>query len=137
MPQWRARALLGPWLADGWSLAELVHAAGHHPDDPVRLLGDVARGARSPLAVLAARLRPWTARRDALPDGLAAVDPAARRRRAAALAEADPPPMRPHVESSSPAARAAARAQFLSSTDRRHRSGIPARYPGQDRRRRY
>ncbi|HEY2223752.1 hypothetical protein [Actinomycetospora sp.] len=85
--RWRAVAMLGPWFAEGWCVAGLLHALDHHPDQPGASRGDAARAARDPLRVIGHRLSPWRGRLGDLPAGLAAVDGHARRTRAATLAE--------------------------------------------------
>ncbi len=73
MPLWRARALLRPWWVAGACPAALLFAIDHHPDRPDHHRGDALRGARDPLRVLAARLRPWRNRLHELPAKLAGV----------------------------------------------------------------
>jgi hypothetical protein len=59
---WRARALLKPWWESGANVAGLRHALEHHPERPDRPRGPVTTGARDPLGVIGARLRPWQGR---------------------------------------------------------------------------
>lgn len=59
---WRARSLLKPWWEAGATVAGLRHALEHHPDHPDRPRGPVTTGARDPLRVIGARLRPWQGR---------------------------------------------------------------------------
>lgn len=73
VPLWRARALLRPWWTAGACPAALLFAIDHHPDRPDHHRGDAVRGARDPLRVLAARLRPWRDRLHELPAKLAGV----------------------------------------------------------------
>ncbi|MDN5933168.1 MAG: hypothetical protein L0I24_19235 [Pseudonocardia sp.] len=73
MPLWRARALLRPWWVAGACPAALLFVIDHHPDRPDHHRGDALRGARDPLRVLAARLRPWRNRLHELPAKLAGV----------------------------------------------------------------
>lgn len=64
---WRARALLRPWWEAGASVAGVLYALEHHPDRRDRPRGDVAQGARDPLRIIGARLRPWSGRLRELP----------------------------------------------------------------------
>lgn len=73
VPLWRARALLRPWWGAGACPAALLFAIDRHPDRPDHHRGDALRGARDPLRVLAARLRPWQDRLHQLPPNLAGV----------------------------------------------------------------
>lgn len=73
VPFWRARALLRPWWVAGACPAALLFAIDHHPDRPDHHRGDALRGARDPLRVLAARLRPWRGRLGELPGTLAGI----------------------------------------------------------------
>ena len=109
--RWRAVGLLARWWSDPRvCVAALLHVLDHHPDHPDQPRGDALRGARDPLAVLAARLAPWHGRLGELPPTLRAVDPDERRRRAARHDTADPPARaRSHRPTSSAAVRAAAR----------------------------
>ena len=59
---WRARALLKPWWDAGATVAGLLHALEYHPDRPDRRRGDLRSGARDPLRIIGARLRPWQGR---------------------------------------------------------------------------
>ncbi|SFO39925.1 hypothetical protein SAMN05216207_105130 [Pseudonocardia ammonioxydans] len=59
---WRARALLKPWWDAGATVAGLLHALEYHPDRPNRRRGDLSAGARDPLRIIGARLRPWRGR---------------------------------------------------------------------------
>nr|WP_222131149.1 hypothetical protein [Pseudonocardia sp. C8] len=59
---WRARALLKPWWDAGATVAGLLHALEYHPDRPELRRGDISSGARDPLRVIGARLRPWHGR---------------------------------------------------------------------------
>ncbi|MBP2371652.1 hypothetical protein [Pseudonocardia parietis] len=59
---WRARALLKPWWDAGATVAGLLHALEYHPDRPDRRRGDIGSGARDPLRIIGARLRPWRGR---------------------------------------------------------------------------
>ena len=70
---WRARALLRPWWDARASPAGLLWAIDHHPDRPDHHRGDALRGARDPLRVLGARLRPWQQRLGELPRAVAGV----------------------------------------------------------------
>ena len=73
VPLWRARALLKPWWDAGASPAGLLWAIDHHPDHPDHHRGDALRGARDPLRVLGARLRPWRGRLTELPLNLVGI----------------------------------------------------------------
>lgn len=73
VPLWRARALLRPWWDAGACPAALLHAIDHHPDRPDHHRGDALRGARDPVRVLGARLRPWQDRLHELPAKLAGL----------------------------------------------------------------
>ncbi|QJY51172.1 hypothetical protein [Pseudonocardia broussonetiae] len=73
VPLWRARALLRPWWTAGACPAALLHAIDRHPDRPDHHRGDALRGARDPLRVLAARLRPWRGRLHELPTKLVGI----------------------------------------------------------------
>lgn len=73
VPLWRARALLHPWWDASVCPAGLLHAIDHHPDRPDHHRGDALRGARDPLRVLGARLRPWDGRLHELPARLAGL----------------------------------------------------------------
>jgi len=70
---WRARALLRPWWDAGLCPAGLLWAIDHHPDRPDHHRGDALRGARDPLRVLGARLRPWHHRIVELPAAVTGV----------------------------------------------------------------
>lgn len=70
---WRTRALLKPWWEAGASVAGLLYAIDHHPDDHQRPRGDALRGARDPLRVLGHRLRPWRGRLGELPSTLTGI----------------------------------------------------------------
>ena len=70
---WRARALLRPWWDAGMCPAGLLWAVDHHPDRPDHHRGDALRGARDPLRVLGARLRPWQHRLGELPRAVVGV----------------------------------------------------------------
>ena len=59
---WRARALLKPWWDAGACPAGLLHALEYHPDRPDHRRGDLTSGARDPLRIIGARLRPWHGR---------------------------------------------------------------------------
>lgn len=59
---WRARALLKPWWDAGATVAGLLHALEYHPDRPDHRRGDLSSGARDPLRIIGARLRPWHGR---------------------------------------------------------------------------
>ena len=59
---WRARALLKPWWDAGATVAGLLHALEFHPDRPDHRRGDLSSGARDPLRIIGARLRPWHGR---------------------------------------------------------------------------
>ncbi|AEA28868.1 hypothetical protein Psed_6792 (plasmid) [Pseudonocardia dioxanivorans CB1190] len=59
---WRARALLKPWWDQGVTVTGLLHALEYHPDRPDHRRGDLTSGARDPLRILGARLRPWHGR---------------------------------------------------------------------------
>ena len=109
--RYRVVGLLSRWWSDPRvCVAGLLHALDHHPDQPERGRGDALRGARDPLAVLAARLAPWQGRLHELPDRLLAVDPDERRQRAAEAHRADPDLVpRGHTPTASSAVRAAAR----------------------------
>lgn len=48
----------------------MLHAIDHHPDRPDHHRGDMLRGVRDPIAILGARLRPWTGRLGELPASL-------------------------------------------------------------------
>ena len=73
VPLWRTRALLHRWWTDGACVAGLLFALDHHPDRPEHGRGDALRGARDPLAVIGARLRPWGGRLAELPATLAGI----------------------------------------------------------------
>ena len=101
VPLWRARALLRPWWDAGACPAALLHAIDRHPDHPNHHRGDALRGARDPLRVLAARLRPWQNRLHELPTKLAGIPGNYRTSPRAPLASATAPntttvpPLRP------------------------------------------
>ncbi|MFP5073137.1 hypothetical protein ACLFMI_26205 [Pseudonocardia nantongensis] len=59
---WRARALLKPWWDAGATVTGLLHALEYHPDRPEIRRGDLTSGARDPLRIIGARLRPWRGR---------------------------------------------------------------------------
>ncbi|MFP5070841.1 hypothetical protein ACLFMI_14385 [Pseudonocardia nantongensis] len=59
---WRARALLKPWWDAGATVTGLLHALEYHPDRPDHRRGDLTSGARDPLRIIGARLRPWHGR---------------------------------------------------------------------------
>ncbi|WP_145984129.1 MULTISPECIES: hypothetical protein [unclassified Pseudonocardia] len=64
---WRLRALLRPWWDAGATVAGVVHALEYHPDRPGHRRGPVTNGARDPLRILGARLRPWRHRLHEIP----------------------------------------------------------------------
>lgn len=112
VPLHRAHGLLAPWWRAGASLAGLLHALDHHPDQPDRPRGDALRAARDPLAVLGHRLTPWRGRLDELPLELRSVDRDRRRARAAELAATLEAPAAPREAPASRAAIAEARRLF-------------------------
>ncbi|MEV1294909.1 hypothetical protein [Pseudonocardia sp. NPDC049635] len=59
---WRARALFKPWWDAGATVSGLLHALEYHPDRPGIRRGDLCCGARDPLRIIGARLRPWQGR---------------------------------------------------------------------------
>lgn len=73
IPLWRTRALLRPWWAEGACVAGLLFALERHPNSPEHRRGDVLRGARDPLSVIGARLRPWKGRLSELPATLVGI----------------------------------------------------------------
>jgi hypothetical protein len=73
VPLWRTRALLRPWWDAGACPRALEWALHHHPDRPDQHSGDLLRGARDPLRVLGARLRPWQGRLQELPAAVVGV----------------------------------------------------------------
>lgn len=72
-PSRRLAGLLKPWWDASASVAGLLYAIDHHPDHPTHHRGDALRGARDPLAVLGARLRPWRDRLHELPAAVAGL----------------------------------------------------------------
>ncbi len=115
-PMWRLRALLACWWAQGACVAGLLHAVDHHPDQADQARGDALRGARDPLRVLGHRLRPWQGRLAQLPGRLHGLHGDYRTAQAerlhAATAAAEGRLLLRRPATSSPAVRAAARAEL-------------------------
>ena len=120
VPLWRARALLRPWWDAGACPAALLHAIDRHPDRPDHHRGDAFRGARDPLRVLAARLRPWRDRLHELPAKLAGL-PGDYRAQASLRPDTVPEP----PVMSSPRVRSAAQAAALAAWET-HRAQLRA-----------
>lgn len=87
VPLWRTRALLRRWWDAGVCPKGLLWAIEHHPDRPDHHRGDAFRGARDPLRVLAARLRPWDGRLHELPAAVAGFPADYREQHARQLAD--------------------------------------------------
>lgn len=87
VPLWRTRALLRRWWDAGVCPKGLLWAIEHHPERPDHHRGDAFRGARDPLRVLAARLRPWDGRLHELPAAVAGFPADYREQHARQLAD--------------------------------------------------
>lgn len=125
VPLWRTRALLKPWWEAGASPAGLLWAIDHHPDQPAKHRGDALRGARDPLRVLGARLRPWQDRLGELPAAVVGIRGNHHREadRRTATTPREPQSQLPTSSSSARDAARAAVAKHLSVLRQRRRAG--------------